>query len=176
MRWFLTDDHPLASALSSAGEAVVSGPSVWTAEYLRPPISSSSYPLAGLALGAGADVAVLVDPIREFPAGDGRVEFGFARGYAKTLRNRKVALVMLANDNPETLNRYLTKAYRSCTCNHQDAAVWVVPSSEVGDLIRGMRRVVVWNEGQAAEGLLEACSEVRAGKVYRASRDGRRWG
>lgn len=176
MRWFLTDNHPLAEALTLAGQEVVSRPEDWTPGYLQGAITSSSYPLSGLALARGAEVVVLVNPIREFQAGEGRVEFGFGRGYAKSLRTRKVALGMIADDNPETINRFLSKAHKTCTCNLQDATFWVVPNSEVGNLVRSGRRTVVWNPGQGAGGLVEAVGELLARKVYRAKDDGHRWG
>lgn len=176
MRWFFTDPHPLANALALLGEEIVSSEEAHTARYLSGAVTPTSYPLSALALGARAEVVVLVNPIRLFTVGDAHYEYGFGRGYAKALRNHRVWLAMVAEDNPVTFQKFRVKAYRSCTCNDQDAALHVVPDSASGDFVRGSRRTVVWNPGDGAEKVLEAAREIEQKKVYRGRVDGHRWG
>ena len=177
MRWFLADEAAgLESALVAAGEQICSSPERWASRFvLDAGFRPADYPLAELALGAGADVVVLVDPIRSVPFEGHFAEFGYARGHGKTLRNRGVTLVMFAHDCRATLEAFRAGMHRRCACEVNDVAVHIVPDASVGDLVRGSRRVAVWAGGTPAP-LLAAVEHARSGQVYLPRRDGRLWG
>lgn len=178
MRWFLSDEAvDLEAALRAGGEEVVSRPEHHALAYVRDAMfHPTQYPLDDLALSAGAEVAVLVDPLRVLPFGPSLVEFGYARGHGRTLRNRGVTVVMFAHDSRRTLERYAAGMHRRCSCEVNDAGVHIVQTSEVGDMIRGSRRVAVWSPGEGIGRVVEAVMHARSGKTYSPRQQGRAWG
>ena len=171
MKWFLSDDVPgLVDALRASGEEVVSEPAQWARSFIDGPgFHPVHYPLDRLALQAvGRDgVAVLVNPLRVVPFPDGRAHFAYNRAAARTLRNARITLVMYADDDGATLQRFVdSDVHWKCACRQNDVAVHLVTSDAAGDIIRGSHRVALWRPGEDAARLVAAVAHAKRGRTY----------
>lgn len=194
MRWFFTNQHPLAEAVAGAGEQIVSGPGQYQIDsfpWLRAACAgdeSSEHITATLArLRAERDVdledanplhyqvrryldATEADVLVATPLlqpGFGLPKAHVLRWYQAAVRPRRRLVVALVD--AATL-RAATQSWRGCSLNTHNIHVVVTSSPASAAQSARERRTALWSPGDDPAPVLAAVKHAMSGKCYMAGR------
>ena len=123
---------------------------------------------------ARAEVFAHANPVRRIGPRATGVAFAFLRSEMKTLRNRRVPIVMLSLDDPGIWRAWNSHA-RGCIARYNDCTVYVTPDREVKGLASRKVRTVLWTSPAPVKGVVSALSHAMRRKQYSPRRDADAW-
>ena len=171
MRFMFTDQVvDLEDRLRAAGHEIESDAGTWAASVIPTFKEPRDYHLERVATERGAQVVVLVRPVRLVERDGAFYEFGFFRGHAQRLRQRGVTLVIYAENDPETFGIYQRGTHPGCVCRLNDAPIYVSPDPGSVASSAKHRRSILWTPGSPVEPLLDAIESARSGRTYSPKR------